>query len=242
MRRTVLIVGALVCLAGIVAAAMAQQTFNPPASEGRADPFATGPRPSGNADPMTPRGVRGGETLRPEPLRPMVTERDKDPVAELIDQWKKAENDADREKVQKELREAVKAEFLARLAPQVEEVKQLEAKVLRLHKQLELRRSKQDEIIDFRMQQLLREAQGLGWGTETRAGRLADPMRPLPTTFGNNPTAIDPPSSSVPAQIRPAMPDQPVAPNELGELAPRPSVPTSASPPIQPVTPSRSLE
>jgi hypothetical protein len=90
---------------------------------------------------------------------------------ELVRLWSLVKTDSDREKVQKALHESVKREFQARLQPQEEEVKALEAKVQQLRKQLDLRRSKQDEIVDFRTQQLLREAQGLGWGSENLPGR-----------------------------------------------------------------------
>jgi hypothetical protein len=98
--------------------------------------------------------------------------------AGLAELWPVVQSDSDREKVQKALREAVKREFLARLQPQEEEVKALEARVQQLRKQLDLRRSKQDEIVDFRTQQLLREAQGLGWGAETNTGRMG--MQQMP--------------------------------------------------------------
>jgi len=91
--------------------------------------------------------------------------------ARLVWLWTNVQSDSDREKVQKALRESVKREFLARLQPQEEEVKALEAKVWQLRSQLDLRRSKQDEIVDFRAQQLVREAQGLGWGTDADSAR-----------------------------------------------------------------------
>jgi DNA-binding IclR family transcriptional regulator len=60
----------------------------------------------------------------------------------------------------------------------------LEAKVKQLREQLELRRKEQDEIVDFRLKQLLREAQGLGWGTDEgaiqyRSTQQAEPIRAL---------------------------------------------------------------
>jgi hypothetical protein len=85
---------------------------------------------------------------------------------ELLGSWKAAANESERSKVEKELREVLKGEFQARLGAHEKEIAQLEAKVKRLREQLELRRKKQDDIVDFRVQQLLREAQGLGWGTE----------------------------------------------------------------------------
>ena len=43
------------------------------------------------------------------------------------------------------------------------EIKELEARVKQLQEKLDLRRQKQDEIVDLHLQQLLHDAQGLGW-------------------------------------------------------------------------------
>jgi esterase/lipase len=92
---------------------------------------------------------------------------DDGPVGQLLEKWKKAK-DSEREAVQKDLREAVKKEFQVRLSTHEKEIEQLDAQVKQLREKLDLRRSKQDEIVDFRVQQLVREAQGLGWGTEPK--------------------------------------------------------------------------
>jgi hypothetical protein len=88
------------------------------------------------------------------------------PQDELLHKWKEAKNEAERGKIKDELHKVLAGQFKAHLGEQEKEIAQLEAKVQKLREQLELRRSKQEEIIDFRMQQLLREAQGLGWGVE----------------------------------------------------------------------------
>jgi hypothetical protein len=101
------------------------------------------------------------------------------PQDELLRKWKEAKNEAERGKIKDELHKVLAGQFKVHLGEQEKEIAQLEAKVKKLRKQLELRRSKQAEIIDFRMQQLLREAEGLGWGgaedstsNRTGAGRL----------------------------------------------------------------------
>jgi polyhydroxyalkanoate synthesis regulator phasin len=88
---------------------------------------------------------------------------------ELLEKWKKAP-ESDREGIQKELRNVLKEDFQVRLSEHQKEVEQLEAQVKQLREKLDLRKGKQDEIVDFRLQQLLREAQGLGWGTEPEMG------------------------------------------------------------------------
>jgi hypothetical protein len=96
-------------------------------------------------------------------------------VNEQVEKWKQAENKSDRDKIQQSLHDTLKDQFKARLDNHEKEIDRLESEVKRLREQLELRRKKQDEIIDFRMQQILRDAQGLGWGTEP-----VPQMRPNP--------------------------------------------------------------
>ncbi len=91
----------------------------------------------------------------------------------LLEKWKQSSSKADRDKIQQNLRAALHAEFQARLAAHEKEIDQLEADVKRLREQLELRRQKQDDIVGFHMEQLLRQAQGLGWGTEPVHGSAA---------------------------------------------------------------------
>jgi len=81
----------------------------------------------------------------------------------LLVKWKTA-NETDRKGIEKDLRVALKRSFQTRLDADETEVKQLEAQVKQLHEKLDLRRRKQEEIVEFRAQQLLRETQGLGWG------------------------------------------------------------------------------
>jgi hypothetical protein len=91
-------------------------------------------------------------------------------VHELLGKWKAAKDSSDRAAIENQLRATLKGQFDARCAGHKEEIEQLQAKVKELQQQLELRREKQPEIVDFRLQQLLREAQGLGWGTEPSGG------------------------------------------------------------------------
>jgi hypothetical protein len=85
----------------------------------------------------------------------------------LLSKWKQAK-ESDREGIQKELRGVLTEDFKARLGKHQKEIEQLEAQLKQLRDKLNLRTSKQDEIVDFRLQQLLREAQGLGWGTDNK--------------------------------------------------------------------------
>jgi hypothetical protein len=84
----------------------------------------------------------------------------------LVERWKASNQDTEREKVEADLRTVLKREFTSRLAAHDKEIKDLEEKVRQLRARLALRKEKQDEIVEHRLQQLLRDAQGLGWGSE----------------------------------------------------------------------------
>jgi hypothetical protein len=111
-------------------------------------------------------GLPGGMAMPPGGTYPRRPDR---MIDDLIAKWMASQNDSDRGKNEQELRATLTKQFQERLGVQEKEIEQLEARVKQLREKLELRRKHQDEIITFRIQQLFREAQGLGWGSE--AGR-----------------------------------------------------------------------
>jgi hypothetical protein len=121
----------------------------------------------------------------------------KDSQAELLRRWKETKDEAERGKIKDELNKILATEFQDHLGQQEKEIAALEAKVQKLRGQLEVRRSKQEEIIDFRVQQLLRDAEGLGWGANINA----EPVSPSTNRYGG-PARMGPPlnpSSAFPA-------------------------------------------
>lgn len=118
-----------------------------------------------------------------------------------VEQWKAAEDDDARGKAEGELRAALKESFEFRLRRHEEQIHELEDRVKRLREQLDQRREKQDEIVDFRLQQLLREAQGLGWGTEP-ATRLPGLGRALGVDLRQAVPYAVPPSAAPAARRR----------------------------------------
>jgi hypothetical protein len=166
MKRTIVAMGACVCLAAIISIAMAQTP-----------PITTAPAP---AQPPVPEPV--ASATMPLPVAPsyMLDQ----PINQLLGKWKAAKDDAEREHLKKQVRELLKVQFTARLAGHEKEIEQLEAKVKELREQLSLRREKEDEIVDFRFQQLLREAQGLGWGTEPGTGDTEKTGGPVSSGYG----------------------------------------------------------
>jgi hypothetical protein len=160
MRRTVLAIGACVCLLAPVAAMAQEQTT-----------------------------AESAVVTSPQVMVFSRSMGEDNSINHLLDKWKKAK-EAEREGIQKDLREALKKEFQAGIAANEKEIAELEAQLKQLREKLDLRRQKQEEIVDFRVQQLLREAQGLGWGTEPeRSGGLSMP-RGYSATFESAPLTV----------------------------------------------------
>lgn len=106
----------------------------------------------------------------------------------LIERWKNSNESAEREKLETELRALLRREFAARLAVHEREIKQLEEKVRQLRERVALRKEKQEEIVAHRLQQILRDAQGLGWGAEGVHGEAMY----WPATDATSAAAADP--------------------------------------------------
>jgi len=193
MRRRVLAMVMCVSLAALVAAAMAQ----PPAPGGSQSKTAGNPAEKSDMKSdmrLEYRVVEPGANVNPfdagdagTDVPVVISAHPTQAVSELVEKWKQAQNKSDRDKVQQALHTALKEQFQARLDAHEKEIERLEAEVKRLRDQLELRRKKQEEIVEFRLQQLLREAQGLGWGTEhvSRTGPNPPAVSDYNFTIGN---------------------------------------------------------
>jgi hypothetical protein len=116
----------------------------------------------------------------------------------LIESWKNSKNEGERDNIEQSLRKLLTVEFSTRLEAHEEEVKQLEEKVRQLRARINLRREKQNEIVENRLQQLLRDAQGLGWGSEGIGGQ----SRPDPWSAAGLTGALAP-ASDIPGELNP---------------------------------------
>jgi hypothetical protein len=85
-------------------------------------------------------------------------------VHTLTARWNDTKEPSERGKIETELRAVLKQQFSEKLTVHEQAIRELEAKILQLRKQLALRKEKQNEIVEQRLQQVLRDAQGLGWG------------------------------------------------------------------------------
>jgi hypothetical protein len=188
MRLTVLAVGICICFIAVAAATMAQTPgYAPTASPAPypipSPPSYVGPQPA--AYPGVPYGYQAPKTPTLSPASS---------VAGLLAKWKSA-SESDRQDVEKDLRGCLKKDLQARLGDDENEVKRLEAQLKQLQEKLDLRRQKQDEIVDYHLQGLLRDAQGLGWGQSS--------VPPMPVEF--YPVSVPvPPTYYAPPALAPA--------------------------------------
>lgn len=85
-------------------------------------------------------------------------------VAEIVAKFKGISEGEDRDEAQSELADAVAEQFTVRQQMREKQLQQLEEQIERLRGLQDQRSEQKDRIIDDRVQQLIREATGLGWG------------------------------------------------------------------------------
>ena len=84
-------------------------------------------------------------------------------IAPIVHQLKVAKTDSEVEKITAQLDEALEKSFAMRQKRHAQEIEELEAKVKTLKELVAKRQEKRREIVANRREQILREAQGLGW-------------------------------------------------------------------------------
>src|SRR3569623_675466 len=82
---------------------------------------------------------------------------------ELISRYSEASDDEQRQKIKAQLAELVAKQFNLQQQIREDEVAQIEVRVKKLRALIEKRKAAQQSIIENRLDQLLREAEGLGW-------------------------------------------------------------------------------
>ncbi len=81
----------------------------------------------------------------------------------LAQQLAAAKSDSDREKLKGQLAEVLEKQFDQRQKRHEEEIKQLEAQIKKLKDLVDKRQENRREIIASRLDQIVKESQGLGW-------------------------------------------------------------------------------
>ncbi len=82
---------------------------------------------------------------------------------ELVSRYSEASDDEQRQKIKAQLAELVAKQFNLQQQIREDEIAQIEARVKKLRALIEKRKAAQQSIIANRLDQLLREAEGLGW-------------------------------------------------------------------------------
>jgi hypothetical protein len=88
----------------------------------------------------------------------------------LAAQYGAAKEDADKEKVRAKLRDVLDKQFEVHHQRREEELAKLEARVRSLRELLTKRKDQRQSIVDRRLEQLLRDAEGLGWSGPSTGG------------------------------------------------------------------------
>jgi hypothetical protein len=95
--------------------------------------------------------------------------KDKAQVAQLAQQYVKSAKEDDKKEIRKKLSDALGQQFDQLAGQQQKELEDLEKQVSALRALLKKRHDSRDAIIDRRLDQVLQEAEGLGWGTHSTA-------------------------------------------------------------------------
>jgi hypothetical protein len=94
-------------------------------------------------------------------------------VQKLLSEHRTASDEANRTKIESELKVLLKEQFTARQAIRAAEIARLEEQIKQLRGVLDERNKQSERIVDDRLQHLLRNAHGLGWGGEADNSRLS---------------------------------------------------------------------
>lgn len=90
---------------------------------------------------------------------------------ELLSKYSATENQEERAKLVEQLSSVVSEQFEARQQARQQELERLEEQLKKLRQLHDRRASEKSQIVEDRVRQLLREADGLGWGAEEQQHR-----------------------------------------------------------------------
>ncbi len=117
----------------------------------------------------------------------------------LASQYAEATDDAERQKIKAQLAELLGRQFELQQQIREDEVAQLESRVKKLRSVIEKRKEARQSIVNNRLEQLLRDAEGLGWSAAPSGGSPAFiSVRGLPSPHVVTPTPIAAPTKAAP--------------------------------------------
>ena len=139
-------------------------------------------------------GPGGGAYAAPADDDPEMTKLANDEAAlahqsqEIVSRYTESENEIEQKTIKAELREALAKQFDVQRERRELELKRIEERVRKLRDQIKKRNDARDTIIDRRLDQLINEAEGLGWGPNSgQAGRTNFFYGGFPTGQPQNP-------------------------------------------------------
>jgi hypothetical protein len=185
------IVAAVLSIGGALALVQAQQSPGTgPVPATPAGQFGSTPQKSGG---MGKAGTGAGFPGTPGMLGPMAMAFDDDPEmnelaqseavlandsAEILARFTEAENAAERKKISAELRETLAKQFDVQRQRRELELARVEERVRKLREQIKKRDDARETIIERRLDQLINDAEGLGWSppaSSSARGRSKSP-------------------------------------------------------------------
>ncbi|HMO87213.1 MAG TPA: hypothetical protein PKC18_20070, partial [Lacipirellulaceae bacterium] len=173
-------------------------------------------------------------------------------IAALARQFKQTDSEAQRAKLREQITQCITAQFVLRQSLRALELAELEAQLGRLRAVHNRRTAEQERIVSDRVEQVMREAEGLGWGDGGEGGRGTDfgEPSPFPTVFAQPPGwngetyssparaviyPVPAPTNRFPPSVDPAADPVPVNPGPAP--APQPALAPGA--PVAPAAPVR---
>jgi hypothetical protein len=139
----------------------------PPATEAAAYPLT----PQAFPDAPTPPGAPSAYSLQLGQGFVPAARNSSNQISQLAQQYAKATKDEDKKELRKKLSEALGKQFDQLAERQKKELQDLEKQVADLKTLLNKRRDNRESIIDRRLEQVLQDAEGLGWSTPSTAPR-----------------------------------------------------------------------
>ncbi len=130
---------------------------------------------AGRDDTEATRGTRRASSAQPAPAGvdvPVSEGQRKQNADSLLERYSRAESDGERARIKEELASLLKEEFDAQQERRTAGLARVEADLRRVRELLRRRVEARGEIVERRLDQLLREASGMGWSS---------PVVPTPT-------------------------------------------------------------
>jgi len=107
------------------------------------------------------------------------TSKDQAQAVTLAKQYAKAEKDDEKKEIRKKLSEVLAKQFDQHVQQQQKELEDLEKQIASLRNTVKKRVDAKTAIVDFRLEQLIKEADGMGWNVPATPRQPVLPLRDI---------------------------------------------------------------